>query len=313
MKWLATAVLGAVMALLAATAALASSERDVSVMGLHGTVTLPEGGARGLAALILAGSGPTDRNGNFPGAFNDALKLVAHGLAAQGIASLRIDKRGIAASAAAGPREEDLRIETYVADAVAWLAVLRAEPGVSRVILVGHSEGALIATLVAQRTEVAGLVLLAGAGEPADRIIARQLAVAGVPADLQETSRRISESLREGRAVADVPTPLTLLYRRSVQSYLMSWLPIDPAAELARIKQPVLIVQGSTDIQITMDDARRLSEARRDAKLVVIEGMNHVLKEAPLSRQENLQVYARPGLPLAPALLPAIVEFLGSL
>lgn len=315
MRWLATAAFGAAMTFLtmAGAHAQAWTERDVATDGLHGTLTLPEGGAPAPAALILAGSGPTDRNGNFPGSFNDSLKLIAHGLAAQGIASLRVDKRGIAASAAAGPREDDIRIETYVTDAVAWLGVLRAEPMVSRVVLVGHSEGALIATLAARRSAVAGLVLLAGAGESADRIIARQLAVSGFPPELQETSKRITDSLRAGRAVADVPRQLTLLYRSNVQNYLMSWLPIDPAAELAAAKAPVLIVQGTTDLQILVDDAKKLAAARPDAKLVIIEGMNHMLKEAPLSRQENIAIYAKSGVPLAPALVPAIVDFVRGL
>ena len=310
MKRFAISAIAAAMVVLQAAAALAWSEREVATGGLHGTLTLPAGGATAPAVLILAGSGPTDRNGNFPGAFNDSLKLIAHGLAAQGIASLRVDKRGVAASAAAAPREEDLRVETYVADVISWIEVLRAEPTVSGVILAGHSEGALMATLAAQRAQIAGLILLAGAGEPADRIIARQLAVAGVSKTLQDTSRRITDSLREGRTVADIPRDLLLLYRPSVQPYLTSWLPIDPAAELAKVAAPALIVQGTTDLQILVEDANRLAAARPDAKRVVIDGMNHVLKIAPASRQENLQSYARPGVPLAPALLPAIVAFI---
>jgi len=313
MRKLAVSVLGLAMCVLPMTGAGAWSERDVNRAGLYGTLALPDGGTPVRAALILAGSGPTDRNGNNPGGSNDSLKLLAHGLAAEGVASLRVDKRGIAASTPAVTREEDLRIETYVADAVAWVEYLRGELPQSRVLLIGHSEGALIATLAARRVDVAGLVLVAGAGERADRIIARQLAGGGLPEALQEASKRITESLVAGKPVADAPAELLALYRPSVQNYLMSWLALDPAAELAQTKVPVLIVQGTTDLQILPEDARRLASARAGTRLVLIEGMNHVLKEAPAERRANLGTYVRPDLPLAPDLLPAIAEFIRGL
>ncbi len=306
-------VLGPAMVLAPIADAGAWTERDVNRSGLYGTLALPETPNPVRAALILAGSGPTDRNGNNPAGSNDSLKLLARGLAAEGIASLRVDKRGVGASAGAATREDDLRIDTYVADAVAWLDFLRGELAQSRLFVIGHSEGALIGTLAARRADVAGLVLLAGAGESADRIIARQLAAAGVPQGLQTESGRIAERLRSGQPVTDVPNDLLSLYRPSVQNYLMSWLALDPAAELARVRGAVLILQGTTDLQILPDDARRLASARPDAKLVFIDGMNHVLKEAPLDRRANLNTYIKSDLPLAPELLPAIADFIRSL
>lgn len=310
MRKLATWMLGVAMSVVPMASASAWMERDVNRSGLYGTLALPEGGTPVRAVLILSGSGPTDRNGNNPAGANDSLKLLAHGLAAEGIASLRVDKRGIAASAGAGGREADLRIETYVADAIAWLDFLRGELPQSRVLLLGHSEGALIATLAARRTDVAGLILVAGAGESADRIIARQLAAGGVRDQLQAASKRIADSLRNGQPVTDVPPELLALYRPSVQNYLISWLPLDPAAELAKTRAPALIVQGTTDVQILPEDARRLAAARPGTTLVLLEGMNHILKEAPLERRANLATYIRPDLPLAPGLLPAVVEFI---
>ncbi len=313
MRNFATWVIGMAMSLLPMASAGAWTERDVNRSGLYGTLTLPEGGNPVRAVFIHAGSGPTDRNGNNPAGSNDSLKLIAHGFAAEGIASLRVDKRGIAASAGAAVREDDLRIETYVADAIAWLEFMRGELPQSRLFVLGHSEGALIGTLAARRTDLAGLILVAGAGESADRIIARQLAAIGVSEQLQSASGRIAESLRKGQPVTEIPSELLALYRPSVQNYLMSWLPLDPAAELAKTRVPALIVQGTTDVQILPEDAQRLASARQGTKLVLIEGMNHVLKEAPLERRENLSTYIKPDLPLAPELLPAIVEFVRGL
>lgn len=285
------------------------SDEDVTRDGLHGSLIVPDRGARSATVLILAGSGPVDRDGNLPGLRNDSLKLLARGLAERGIASLRIDKRGIGQSRTAAMREEDLRIQTYVDDAIGWLAFLGARQDTGPLFILGHSEGALIATLAAQRADVAGVILVAGAGEPAAQLIARQLSDAGVPEHLQTESKRISQSLARGVAVADVPPELAALYRASVQPYLMSWLPLDPAAELARLTAPALIVQGTHDLQIRVEDAQRLA-AGPNSKFVLIEAMNHVLREAPKERAANLAIYGAFDKPLAPELVPAIASFI---
>lgn len=303
---------------------MAWTEREITTGDLHGTLIAPDKSKSksnsnstsisDATVLILPGSGPVDRNGNLPNARNDGLKRLAHGLANQGIGSLRIDKRGVGASSVAGLREEDLRFDTYVADAVSWLKVLHArrdtaQRDTGRIFLLGHSEGALVATLAAQREDVAGLILVAGAGEPAGRVLRRQLSAAGAPDYLQDESRKISESLEQGVQVASVRPELMSIYRQSVQPYLMSWLPIDPAEELSHVKAPVLIVQGTTDLQVTPDNARWLAAVRPDAKLVFIDGMNHALRKAPADPEANFATYTDPRLPLAKKFVPALADF----
>lgn len=292
---------------------MAWNEQEITTGDLHGTLIAPDKSQSNsnsdATVLILPGSGPVDRNGNLPNARNDGLKRLAHGLAKQGIGSLRIDKRGIGASRTAGLREEDLRFDTYVDDAVSWLKVLQARGNAGRIFVLGHSEGALVATLAAQKQDVAGVILLAGAGEPAGQILMKQLSAAGAPDYVQDESRRISESLEQGVQVASVRPELMSIYRQSVQPYLMSWLRLDPAEELSHVKAPVLIVQGTTDLQVTPDNAHRLAAVRPDAKLVVIDGMNHVLREAPADPQANFATYVDPQLPLAKKLVPALADF----
>lgn len=307
---LASVWLASLIVAMAAGTAMAWQEESIVRDGLGGTMIRPDHRAKPVTVLILAGSGPVDRDGNLPNMRNDSLKRLAQGLADLGIASLRIDKRGVGESRGMALREEDLRIGTYVDDAVAWLAYLRARPDGGAIFILGHSEGALIATLAAQKADVGGLVLIAGAGEPAAQVIARQLAAAGVSEAVQAASRTISDSLMRGVPVGDVPPDLMMLYRPSVQPYLMSWLGLDPSAELARVACPVLIVQGTTDLQVTVDDARRLEAARPGARLILMPGMNHVLRAAPAERAENLQTYAMSDKPLAGDLLPAIAAFL---
>ena len=316
----------ATVALLTAAATLAATPREVTVtdgpVTLHGTLLLPDGDAKVPGVVIVAGSGATDRDGNSRlGAetlHNDSLKLLAEGLATRGIASLRFDKRAIGASKVIGLDETTLRFGTYVGDAVKWSALLAAEPRVSRVVLIGHSEGALVATLAAaapqkgasaEHFSVAGVVTIAGAGEPAAAVLRRQFHSGALPAGLVGPADATLDSLVAGTAVANPPPALLALFRPSVQPYLMSWLPLDPAKELAKLTVPVLVVQGTTDLQIGEDDAKRLVAAVPSAKLVLIPGMNHVLKTAPADRAANVATYHDPSLPLAPGLLDAVAGF----
>ena len=276
---------------------------------LYGTLLLPDGAGPHPTLILLPGSGPVDRDGNLPGLVNNSLRLLAEGLAEQGVATLRADKRGIGASHAAAPDESALRLDTYVGDTVRWMCALSDDLAVARVGLLGHSEGALIATLAAQQMAVDRLVLVAGAGSPAGPAILRQLAAAGTPPELVAAARGIIGRLLRGEAVAEVPPELAGLFRPGVQPYLTSWLLRDPAAELAAVRCPVLVVQGGADLQIQVSDARLLAAARPGAGLLLVPGMNHVLKAPAEGRAVNLAAYADPGLPLAAGLVEGIARF----
>lgn len=245
---------------------------------LAGTLLLPEGEGPFPAALLIAGSGPTDRDGNTPllPAPLDNLKRLAEALAARGIASLRYDKRGVGGSVYPGLSEEALRFDQLVDDAVALAGRLAAQERVSRVTLVGHSEGALVAALAAEDAQAAGLVSIAGAGSRASTLMRTQI-TGHLPPDLAQPALAALDALEAQHAVEDVPDDLVLLFRPSVQPYLMSWFRHDPGQVLAELSLPVLLVQGTADVQVGMADARRLHAARPDARLKVVEGMDHLL------------------------------------
>jgi hypothetical protein len=289
---------------------------------LFGTTQLPAGRRPVPVVLIIAGSGPTDRNGNsIVGITANSYKILAESLAAHGFASVRYDKRGIAASAGAGKAEQDLRFDDYVADAIAWTEALARDMRFSRIGIIGHSEGALIGALAAERGPVAGVVSLAGAGRRANEIIARQLREAVPPlspADLA-TADSLLALLVAGKTIplapATFPPLLWLqLFRPSVQPYLISWFEYDPADVLTRLKSrqaKIQVVQGTTDLQITVDDALRLATAA-GVEPVLVTGMNHVLKLAPADRAANAATYTQPDLPIPATLVSAIASFLNT-
>ena len=279
---------------------------------LHGTLLAPEGTARAVA-VILPGSGPTDRDGNSPqfGIAAQPYRLLAGGLAERGIATVRIDKRGIGESAAAAPSEADLRITAYVEDARAWAAEAAARTGQPCAWLIGHSEGALIALAAGGGYEdrICGLVLLSGAGRPAGIILREQLGPQ-LPEPMKTEAFHALAELEAGRTVSDTPPALAALFRPSVQPYLISWLALDPVALVASWEGPVMIGQGTTDIQVTVTDAEAMAAARPDARLVLWDGVNHVLKTAPAERAANVATYADPDLPLAPGVVDDVAGFI---
>lgn len=280
---------------------------------LFGSLLLPKSDKPVPVVLIIAGSGPTDRNGNSAdGTRNDSLKRLAWVLARNNIASVRYDKRGVAASLAATPDERNLTLEAYVADAVAWGKLLKADTRMGPLIVLGHSEGALVAALAAPQLDPAGVISLSGSARPVDQVIRQQLAD-HLPPALLLRSNEILDHLKAGQVDADVPRPLEGIFRPSVQPYLISLFRADPSAAFAKLSMPALIIQGTNDIQVGVADARQLKNAKPDAQLTVIEGMNHVMRIVPKDVKEQLESYNDPKLPLAAELGQRIVRFIDGL
>ncbi|MFG0685969.1 alpha/beta hydrolase [Pseudomonas sp. WSY_20] len=280
---------------------------------LHGSLLLPQQDTPPPVVLIIAGSGPTDRDGNNPaGGRVDNLKRLALLLANANIASVRYDKRGVAASQPATPDERDLSVERYVADVVAWGHKLKADPRFGSLILIGHSEGALIASLAAEQAGASAVVSLAGSGRPMAEVVREQLAERLPPAQLARGSALL-DRLEAGQTSLDVPAPLRQVFRPSVQPYLITLFRQDPAAAFARLPMPALIVQGRNDVQVDVADAQKLKDAKPDAHLVLIEGMNHMLRISPKDMSEQRESYQNPQLPLARELGEQIVTFIRQL
>lgn len=275
---------------------------------LEGTLLVPGTGQKIPAALIIAGSGPTDRNGNNPNMTNNSLKLLARGLAGHNIATLRYDKRGIGKSKAAGLLESELRFDHYIEDAVKWLEYLAGDDRFGEIAVIGHSQGALIGMIIARHEEVERFVSIAGSGVPANELLRRQLK--SQPPVVMQQSLPILEKLEKGDTAAGVPQMLYPLFRPSVQPYMISWFRYDPREEIARLDKPVLIVQGETDIQLSREDAETLAKANPGAELQIIEGMNHIMKESASDRQQNIQTYNQPDLPLKEGFVQILADFI---
>lgn len=281
---------------------------------LKGTMLVPAVGNAPMMLLIIPGSGPTDRDGNNPlGVKASTYRLLAEGLAARGIGTVRIDKRGMFGSSAAIADGNTVTIDDYVADVQAWIAVVRKQTGVPCVWLLGHSEGGLVALAAAQKaTDICGLVLVAAAGQPLGEVIRAQLRSNPANAPVLDWAMRAIDSLEAGKRVdvTGMHPALMPLFAPQLQGFLINAFSYDPTRLIATVGKPILIMQGKRDIQVGVADAERLKRAAPKAELVLLADTNHVLKAvASDDKRANIATYADPTLPLAPGIIDAIAGF----
>lgn len=299
-----------------AQAAAQPAEEKVAVnreeCRLAGSLLVPDAKAPAPLVLIIAGSGPTDRDGNGPGAINNSLKLLAEGLARSGIATLRYDKRGIGASVVPDLDEAKLTFDQNIDDAEAWLRMLRADQRFSSITVLGHSEGSLVGMVAARRGGADGFISVSGAGERVSEILRHQLAHR-LTGELVNKNEEILKALESGTVGTSVPPELLQLYRPSIQPYLVSLFKYSPTVEIAKLEIPVLIIHGTSDVQVTQNNAEKLKTASKQATLLVVQGMDHIMKKPGISMEDRLASYNNSTLPIAPEVIPAIENFVRNL
>ena len=264
--------------------------------------------------LIVPGSGPTDRDGNSPLGITAApYRQLAEALANEGVATLRIDKRGMFGSKTAVPDANAVTIADYAADVHAWAKAIRARTGAACIWVLGHSEGGLVAVTAAQQREgVCGVILVAAPGRKLGDILRDQLRANPANAPIMGDALAAIAALERGDRidVSGLHPALQTLFASPVQPYLIDTFAIDPARLAARTTAPMLIISGGRDLQVPVGDGAALAAAQPNAQHVVIPRMNHVLKAvASEDRNANLGTYADPSLPVAPQLVEAIAAF----
>lgn len=275
-----------------------------------GTLTLPPSQNSENLVIFIQGSGPTDRDGNQPMMKNDGMKKIARELAVNNIASFRFDKR-IYKMRELQIQEKDLRFEDFVKDVNDIVSYFRNEGNYKNIILAGHSEGSLIGILAAEN-DADAFISLAGAGEPIDNIIVDQIQKQAPP--LAENAREAFDDMKANGKTSRYNPMLESIFRESVQPYMLSWMQYDPSEEIAKLEIPVLIVNGTGDIQVEENQAEMLSEANPEAELEILEKMNHVFRKIDSEDMlVNTKSYNEPEQPLHPELIPVLTEFIKTL
>jgi len=277
---------------------------------IYGSLKLPNENGQFPIVLIIAGSGPTDRDGNNTVGLNtDCYKMISDTLALHGIASLRYDKRGIAKSYNAGLKESDLIFDDYIDDAKKWIELINNDNRFEEIFILGHSEGALIGSIVANQTLLDGFISVSGTAQRADSLILEQLS--NQPDYIKTESQNIIDSLNNGILISNVSQELYSLFRPSVQPYLISWFQYNPKTEMSKIYFPILILHGSTDLQVRSIEAQILAQSNSSfAEIKIIDNMNHVLKNVSNNYEENIATYSNPNLPLSTTFCEFLISFI---
>ena len=296
------------------TAPLHPGEKEIAITSAAGSKlygTLLSKNNQQPLAIIFAGSGPTDRDGNSSmGITTNEYQMLAYSLDSQNIASFRFDKRGVGKSIPSDFSENDLLFGDYVKDAEKIFDYLHDTLGFKNIFFAGHSEGSLIAMLAAQKRKVKGYISIAGAGRPIDEILEEQLQKAPWPDSVKQQIVPIFNQLKNGNKVDNIPAPLEPVFRKSVQPYMISWLKYAPAAEIKKLECPILIVQGTCDIQVKVKDAQNLHEANKKSILKIIPGMSHTLKNAGADCVDEQKTYTDGSMPIDDTLVRNIVYFI---
>jgi pimeloyl-ACP methyl ester carboxylesterase len=306
------------MAFLAGGAMGAESEIEADVPNgpLEGTLLMPDSGTPLAAAVIIPGSGPTDRNGNNPlGITAMPYKLLAEALVAQGVANVRVDKRGMFGSDGNFGDPNAVKMSDYAGDARAWARRMVEATGSRCAWIIGHSEGGLTALVADSEDDpaICGLVLVSAPGRRFADLLRDQLWSNPANWPLIADALAAIAALEAGQRVdvSKFHPALQNLFAPVIQDYLIDVMSYDPAALIRREKKPVMILQGDNDLQVKLIDAEQLYAAKPDAELVIMPGVNHVLKVVPKNDvAANMASYADPSLPLAPGLGEAIAKFM---
>jgi len=272
---------------------------------IHGTL-LESLEPNSVLSIIISGSGPTDRDGNNTSLKSDYLKMLADRLYENGISSYRYDKRGVGSSVGDIKTGNEVRFSDYINDVASIIIHFKDTKKFKKIVVIGHSEGALIG-MIASRSIADKFISIAGSAEDYLNLIQRQLSIQ--PPYVKSMSDPIIEKLKNKELVDSVPPLLNNLFNNSLQKYLIEASSYDPQEEISKLEIPVLIVQGSNDIQIEIKDAQLLHNAATKSRLEIIQGMNHIFRQSPENRLLNIQTYGNPELPIDFSLVNVILDF----
>jgi alpha-beta hydrolase superfamily lysophospholipase len=296
----------AILSLFAMTVNVSAEETKIRVGAIDAVLAIPSDVERPPVALLIAGSGTTDHDGNGPQIKPATLKKLSEQLAARKIATLRYDKRGAGGWKPEFGRPEDFRFRDYVDDAVALVNYLRSSGKFSKVVLVGHSEGGLVAILAARRVPVDRLVLLATAARRQGDLLKAQLEKTLAPDVLKPIAKAIDD-IMSGQIVD--PLPLGLSIPPPMQPGIASAFSEDPIIPLKLTEQPTLIVGGGRDRQVARLDFAALAAASPSAKTLWLADMNHVLVDVA-DEGDDRAAYNQPERALNQDLIDSVAAFI---
>tara|TARA_R110000787_G_scaffold274287_3_gene382189 strand:- start:4451 stop:5383 length:933 start_codon:yes stop_codon:yes gene_type:complete len=286
-----------------------SNSVDLSINSLiNGTLLVPSKNKKIPLAIIIQGSGPTDRDGNQQNLKNNSLKYLAKGLYKKNIATFRYDKRFVKQVVDGTFKESEVDFNDFIKDAVNVIQYFKEDQRFSQIIIIGHSQGSLVGMIASQEENISKFISLAGAGQEIDDVIIDQLEKQA-PA-LVENARQSFDDLRVNGVAQNYSPLLASIFRPSLQPFMLSWMKYNPQTEISKLTIPVLIINGDNDFQVQVSEAEKLKAAKREATLIIIPKMNHIFKETKGDLLENQASYNKEEIPISKKLIKTIYSFI---
>ena len=283
------------------------TKQDISVnKHIDGTLLTPNNVIKPNLAIIIAGSGPTDRDGNQNFLKNNSLKKLAVNLTNNNIATYRYDKR-IVKQLKSNNLDKNIIFDHFVTDAKSVIDYFKSTKNFNKIYVIGHSQGSLVGMLAA-KDRADGFISLAGAGQSIDQVIIEQ--VNKTAPNFTEDTKRIFKTLKEGKTTTDYPMALSSIFNVEIQKFMINWMKYNPTEVLSTLNIPILVINGTKDLQVSESEAKLLKEANKDATLKIIENMNHVLVTIEGDDLENSKSYAETQRPIAEGLIDTITNFI---
>lgn len=283
------------------------SEIELSISNLiDGSLVTPNSNPSKSLVIIIAGSGPTNRNGNQNFLKSNNLKKLAIALAENNIASYRYDKRIVKQIKTGNVDVKNMRFEDFVNDAKDVITHFANKAEFSKLYIAGHSQGSLVGMLAID-DNIDGFISLAGAGQNIGDVIVDQ--INNTARQYVEETRKVVKKLKAGQTTTEFPQALQAMFNLETQPFMISWMAYNPTEIIASIKQPILIVNGTKDLQVSVEEAKLLAKANADASIRIIDNMNHVLFTIEGDKLENSKSYGESFRPINPELIESIVLF----
>ncbi len=273
---------------------------------VDGTLLIPNDVDKPNLAIIIAGSGPTDRNGNQNLLKNNSLKKLAQSLSNHELATFRYDKR-IVKQIRKGNVDMNIRFDDFITDAISILTYFKSSDAFNKVYIIGHSQGSLVGIVTAKQG-ADGFISLAGAGKSIDEVIIEQ--VTSMAPTLTEDTKRVFSIMKDGKTTTDFPQALTSIFNLEVQPFMMSWMAYNPQEEIGSLEMPILIINGTKDLQVSEEEANLLHAANSKSTLSIIENMNHILVPIAGDTLENSKSYNESQRKISIELVELIISFI---
>lgn len=282
-------------------------EKELSISKfIDGTLLTPTHSKGNTLAILIAGSGPTDRNGNQNFLRNNSLKKLAETLSRNGVATFRYDKR-VVKQIKQGTVDKNISFDDFINDAIAVIDFFKNTASFEKIYVIGHSQGSLVGMIAAQG-RASGFISIAGAGQPIDEVITYQ--VEKTANIYLEDTKRIFKILKSGKTTTQFPVALTSIFNLETQPFMMSWMKYNPKEEIKKLDIPVLILNGTKDLQVSVEEATTLKNAYPEASFGIIKNMNHLMFIIEGDDLENSKSYNESHRNISKKLIEDILSFI---